>query len=157
MHKKLVVVALVLAMVLTAGMALADQPSGTISIELRSASALMGASWGQAVLTFGGKTHLYRVRGLKVLSVGYREMSLNGDVYNLTKVRDLAGTYQKADPAGLTFIMGEKGLVIRNDKGVTINIRGKEAGLNLDLVQEGSDHSAGPLRLRLAFMDQKIT
>ncbi len=137
MHKKLVVVALVLAMVLTAGMALADQPSGTISIELRSASALMGASWGQAVLTFGGKTHLYRVRGLKVLSVGYREMSLNGDVYNLTKVRDLAGTYQKADPAGLTFIMGEKGLVIRNDKGVTINIRGKEAGLNLDLVQEG--------------------
>ena len=78
------------------------------------------------MLTFGARTHLYRVRGLKVLSAGYREMSLNGDVYNLTNVRDLAGTYQKADPAGLTFIMGEKGLVIRNDKGVTINIRGKD-------------------------------
>jgi len=137
MHKKLAVVALVLAMILTAGAALADQPSGTISIELRSASALMGASWGQAVLTFQGKTHLFQVRGLKVLSVGYREMSLGGDVYNLKNVLDLAGTYQKADPAGLTFIVGEKGLVIRNDKGVTINIKGKEYGVNLDLVQEG--------------------
>jgi hypothetical protein len=137
MHKKLLVMALVLAFVLTAGAALAEQPSGTISIELRSASALMGASWGQAVLTFQGKTHLYQVRGLKVLSVGYRELSLNGDVYNLTNLNDLAGTYQKADPAGLTFIVGQKGLVIRNDRGVTINIKGMQAGLNLDLVKEG--------------------
>ncbi len=137
MHKKLLVVALVLAFVLTAGAALAEQPSGTISIELRSASALMGASWGQSVLTFQGKTYLYQVRGLKVLSVGYRELSLKGDVYGLKNVNDLAGTYQKADPAGITFIVGEKGLVIRNDRGVTINIRGMQAGLNVDLVQEG--------------------
>ena len=137
MHKKLLAVALVLAVLLTAGVALADQPSGTISIELRSASALMGASWGQSVLTFQGKTYLYQVRGLKVLSVGYRELSLNGDVYNLKNVNDLAGTFQKADPAGLTFIVGQKGLVIRNDRGVTINIKGQQAGLNLDLVQEG--------------------
>jgi hypothetical protein len=97
----------------------------------------MGASWGQAVLTFQGKTHLFRVRGLKVLSVGIRTMELNGDVYNLKHLTDLAGTYQKADPAGLTFIVGEKGLVIRNDRGVVINIKGKTSGLNLDLIQEG--------------------
>jgi hypothetical protein len=137
MHKKLLVMALVLAMVFSAGAALADTPSGTISIELNSASALMGASWGQAVLTFQGKTHLFQVKGLKVLSVGLRKLSLNGDVYQLTKLLDLAGTYQKADPAGLTFIVGERGLVIRNDKGVTINIKGTAKGLNLDLVKEG--------------------
>jgi len=72
-------------MVLTAGAALAEQPSGTISIELNSASALMGASWGQAVLTFQGKTHLYRVRGLKVLSVGVRKLSVGGDVYTSSR------------------------------------------------------------------------
>ena len=137
MHKKLLVVALVLAVVLSAGAALADQPSGNISIELNSASALMGASWGQAVLTFQGKTHLFQVRGLKVLTLGVRTMDLNGDVYGLKSVNDLAGTYQKADPAGITFIVGDKGLVIRNDKGVTINITGKQKGLNLDLVKEG--------------------
>jgi hypothetical protein len=137
MYKKLLVVALVLAFVLTAGAALAETPSGTISIRLNSASAVMGASWGQAVLTFQGKTHLYRVRGLKVLSVGIRTLALNGDVYNLKQLNDLSGTYQKADPAGITFIVGEKGLVIRNDKGVTINIKGQQKGLNVDLVQEG--------------------
>jgi hypothetical protein len=58
MHKKLLVVVLVLAVVLSAGAAFADQPSGTISISLNSASALMGATWGQAVLTFGPTTYL---------------------------------------------------------------------------------------------------
>jgi hypothetical protein len=137
MHKKLLVMALILAFVLTAGVAVAQTPSGTISIRLTSASAGLGASLGQAVLTFEGKTHLFQVRGLKVLSVGMRTLALNGDVYNLKQLSDLAGTYQKADPAGITFIVGEKGLVIRNDKGVTINIKGKEKGLNVDLVKEG--------------------
>ena len=144
MHKKLLVVALVLAMVLTAGAALADQPSGTISIKLNSASALMGASWGQAVLTFQGRTHLFRVRGLKVMSVGIRRLSLRGDVYNLNNINDLSGTYQKADPAGLTFIVGERGLVIRNDRGVTINLVARQKGLNLDLVQEGLTFQPAP-------------
>ena len=144
MYKKLLVVALVLALALTAGAALADTPSGTISIRLNSASAVMGASWGQAVLTFQGKTHLFRVRGLKVLSVGVRTLALNGDVYNLKNLTDLAGTYQKADPAGITFIVGEKGLVIQNNKSVTINIKGLQKGLNVDLVQEGLNIQPAP-------------
>ena len=144
MYKKLLVSALVLAMVMTAGAALADTPSGTISIKLNSASALMGASWGQAVLTFQGRTHLFRVRGLKVGSVGIRRLSLSGDVYNLNNVNDLSGTYQKADPAGLTFIVGDRGLVIRNDRGVTINLVARQKGLNLDLAQEGLTFQPAP-------------
>ena len=137
MYKKLLVLALVLALALTAGAALAQAPSGNISIELNSASALMGASWGQAVLTYGGKTHLFRVRGLKVLAVGLTKLSVGGNVYNLTNLNDMAGTYQKADPAGITFIVEEKGLVVQNSKGVTINFKGLRKGLGLDLVKEG--------------------
>jgi hypothetical protein len=144
MYKKLLALGLALAIVMTAGAALADTPSGTISIKLNSASAMMGASWGQAVLTFQGRTHLFRVRGLKVLSVGIRRLALSGDVYSLTNINDLAGTYQKADPAGLTFIVGERGLVIRNDKGVTINLVARQKGLNLDLVQEGLTFQPAP-------------
>jgi hypothetical protein len=148
MYKKLLVLALVLAMIMTAGVALAQTqtPSGTISIKLNSASALMGASWGQAVLTFQGRTHLFRVRGLKVGSVGIRRISLRGDVYNLNNINDLSGTYQKADPAGLTFIAGERGLVIRNNQGVTINLVARKKGLNLDLVQEGLTFQPAPRR-----------
>jgi hypothetical protein len=146
MYKKLLTLALAVAIVMTASAALAQTqtPSGTISIKLNSASAVMGASWGQAVLTFQGRTHLFRVRGLKVGSVGIRRASLSGDVYNLTNVNDLAGTYQKADPAGITFIAGERGLVIRNDRGVTINLVARKRGLNLDLVQEGLTFQPAP-------------
>ena len=86
MYKKFLVVALVLALALTAGSALADEPSGTISIKLMSASAVMGASWGEGVLTFGAKTYAFKVNGLKVLSVGVTKASANGDVYKLTKL-----------------------------------------------------------------------
>jgi hypothetical protein len=144
MYNKLLAVVLVLAIVMTGGAALADPPSGTVSINLNSASALLGASWGQAVLTFQGRTHLFRVRGLKVASVGIRRLSLRGDVYNLAHINDFAGTYQKADPAGLTFIVGERGLVIRNDRGVTINLVARQTGLNLDLVKEGLTFQPSP-------------
>ncbi|MFZ2088564.1 MAG: hypothetical protein WAU47_08315 [Desulfobaccales bacterium] len=144
MQKKLLAAALVLALILTAGAALADTPSGTISIELNSASAMVGASWGQAVLTFEGKTHLFRVRGLKVMAVGLTKLSVGGDVYNLKNLADMTGLFQKADPAGLTFIVGDRGLVVQNQKGVTINFKGIRKGLALDLVKEGLNVEPAP-------------
>jgi hypothetical protein len=140
MYKKLVTLALVLAIALTAGAVLAQTqtqtPSGTIRITLNSASAVMGASWGQASLLFQGNAYRFRVRGLKVGSVGIRRIALRGDVYNLNNVNDFAGTFRNAPP-GLTFIVGERGLVLQNDRGVTINLVAQQRGLNLDLVPEG--------------------
>jgi hypothetical protein len=140
MYKKLLALALVLVIALTAGAVLAQTqtqtPSGTIRITLNSASAMMGASWGQASLLFQGKAHRFRVRGLKVGSVGIRRIALRGDVYNLNNVNDLAGTFRNAPP-GLTFIVGERGLVLQNDKGVTLNLVARQRGLNIDLVPEG--------------------
>ena len=34
-------------------------------------------------------------------------------------------------------LKGKKGLVIQNDKGVVINLKGREIGLALDLTTEG--------------------
>lgn len=137
MYKKFLVVALVLAFALTAGSAFADKPSGTISIKLTSASAVLGASWGHGVLTYGARTYSFEVKGLKVLAVGLKKASANGDVYNLKEVTDLAGTYNEASPAGLTFIKGEKGVVVQNDKGVVLNLKAAAKGLNLGLVKGG--------------------
>jgi hypothetical protein len=138
MYKKILVVALVLALALIAGSVLADEPSGTISIELKSASAVLGASWGQGVLTFGPKTYAFKIKGLKVLSVGLTKASANGDVYKLTKVADLAGTYKEASPAGITFIVkGERGIIVQNEKGVLINVKATAKGMGLGLVEGG--------------------
>ena len=99
MYKKTLALALVLVIALTAGAVLAQTqtqtPSGTIRITLNSASAMMGASWGQASLLFQGKAHRFRVRGLKVLSVGIRRIALQGDVYNLNNINDFAGTFSE--------------------------------------------------------------
>jgi hypothetical protein len=138
MHKKFLVVALVLALALTAGSVLADEPSGTISVKLTSASAILGASWGHGVLTYGHRTYAFEVKGLKVLSVGITKASVNGEVYKLTNAADLAGTYKDASQAGLTFIKkGEKDIVVQNEKGVVINVKGTAKGLSLGLVEGG--------------------
>lgn len=137
MYKKMLVLVLVIAFALTAAPVLADEPSGTISIDVKSVGAILGGSWGQGVLTFQGRTYAFKMRGLKLLTVGIKKVSLGGDVYKLKAVNDLAGKYQKADPAGITFIVGEKGLVVNNDKGVVLNIKGTKKGLELDLVKGG--------------------
>jgi hypothetical protein len=138
MYKKLFVAALILAFALTAAPALADEPSGTISVKLTSASALMGAAWGQGVLTFGPRTYAFKVKGLKVLSVGIKKASVNGDVYKLTNAADLAGTYKQASKGGLTLIKGKTGtVVVENEKGVVINVTGGTKGLDVGLVQGG--------------------
>ena len=137
MYKKVLVLALVLAFALTAAPALADEPSGTISIDVKSVGAVLGGSWGQGVLTFQGRTYAFKLKGLKLLTVGIKKVSLGGDVYKLKAAADLGGKFKKASPAGLTFIKGEKGLVVSNDNGVVLNIKGTKKGLELDLVKGG--------------------
>jgi hypothetical protein len=138
MYKKFLVVALVLAFALSAGSVFADEPSATVSIKLNSASAVLGASWGEGVLTFGPRTYAFKIKGLKVLSVGLTKASANGDVYKLTNAADLAGTYKDASRAGLTFIKrGEKDIVVQNEKGVVIHVKATSTGLGLGLVEGG--------------------
>ena len=137
MYKKILVVALVLAFALTAAPVLADEPSGTISVELTSASALLGAAWGQGVLTFGNRTYAFKVKGLKVLSVGLKKASVNGEVYNLKNAADLAGTYKEASKGGLTLVKKKGAVVVENDKGVVINVLGSVKGMDVGLAKGG--------------------
>jgi hypothetical protein len=137
MYKKLLVVALVLAFALTAAPVLADEHSGTISVELTSASALLGAAWGQGVLTFGDRTYAFKVKGLKVLAVGLKKASVNGEVYNLINAADLAGTYKEASKGGLTLVKKKGAAVVENDKGVVINVLGSVKGMDVGLAKGG--------------------
>ena len=143
MYKKLLVVALFLAFALTAAPVLADEPSGTISVKLTSASAIMGASWGQGVLTFGDRTYAFKVKGLKVLSVGIKKASVNGEVYNLTNAADLAGTYKEASKGGLTLVSKKGAAVVENDKGVVINVLGSVKGMDVGLAKRGPSSRHG--------------
>ena len=45
-------------------------PVGSISVDMTSVSAGVGASWGSGVLRFKGQRHLFKIDGLSVGSVG---------------------------------------------------------------------------------------
>jgi hypothetical protein len=131
-----VTVALVLA--LSVAPAQAQKADATISIDVNTAAAGLGASWGRGVVTYGPKTYAFKVRGLNVLTAGMQKLQANGQVFNLKAIDDLEGEYQKADKAGITFIKKENmGLVVKNDKGVVLNLKAVKKGLELDLVSEG--------------------
>ena len=84
-------------------------------------AAGVGWTWGGGTMKFKGKTYQFNVKGLNVAAVGISKISAKGEAYNLKDASDLAGTYVTAS-AGAAVIKGKAGLVMRNDKGVVINL-----------------------------------
>ena len=111
-------------------------PYGEITIEAKQVAAGIGWTWGGGTLKFKGKTYEFDVKGLNVAAVGVSNISAKGEAYNLKDASDLAGTYLTAS-AGLAVIKGKAGLVMRNDKGVVINLNANQTGVQLNLGTDG--------------------
>ena len=69
-------------------------------------------------------------------AVGLSKTSAKGEAYNLKDASDLEGTYVTAS-AGMAIIKGKAGLVMRNDKGVVINLNADQTGAQLSLGTDG--------------------
>ena len=111
-------------------------PIGTVSIELTTVAAGIGATWGSGTLRFEGKAYPFSVRGMSLANVGIATGTAVGNVYNLNKASDLAGNYVAAG-AGLTLAGGVGGITMKNQKGVIINLYTVRAGLQLNIGPEG--------------------
>ncbi len=111
-------------------------PVGEITISAKQVAAGVGWTWGDGTLKFKGKTYHFAVKGLNVAAVGISKFSSKGDVYNLKEASDLAGTYVTAG-AGAAVIKGKAGLVMRNEKGVVINLVSDQTGVQLSLGTDG--------------------
>jgi len=69
------------------GVATADHtPSGTVTIESKSAAVGVGVSWGDGKLRYRGKTYSFSVKGLSVVDLGVSKVSAKGKVFHLDKV-----------------------------------------------------------------------
>lgn len=142
MLKKLLSLNVAMAVILFSTVALvAAQPQepypiGEVDINATQVAAGVGWTWGGGTLKFKGKTYNFTIKGLNVAAVGISKISAKGDVYNLTAPSDLAGTYVTAG-AGMAVIKGKAGLVMRNDKGVVINLLSDQTGVQLSLGTDG--------------------
>lgn len=111
-------------------------PIGEITIEAKQVAAGVGYSWGEGALKFEGKEYKFNVKGLNVAAVGFSKISAVGDVYNMKTAADFPGKYV-AVSAGLSLAKGVAGLTMRNDKGVVINLKSVQQGVQLNLGVDG--------------------
>src|SRR4029450_153360 len=116
--------------------ATAQEPSnlsGTLTVTATSAALGVGWSWGTGTLTLlNGKQYHFKVSGLDVVAVGFKQATGVGSVYNLKNVKDFEGTYVAATAAG-TVGGGMGASSMRNDKGVVINLTGVGQGVDFGL------------------------
>ncbi len=142
MRKRLIFLNVVVAVILLfSAVMVAAQPQepypvGEVTINATQVAAGVGWTWGGGTLKFRGKTYPFKIQGLNVAAVGIATLNAKGDVYNLTAPTDLAGTYVTAG-AGAAVIKGKAGLVMRNDKGVVINLISDQTGVQLSLGTDG--------------------
>ena len=142
MRKHHMLVCLIMAGILLCAVAAANAegdpiyPIGDITITATQLAAGVGYSWGDVVMKFQGKEYPFAVQGLNVAAVGFAKINAVGDVYNLTNPADLAGKYV-AVSAGLSLAKGVAGLSMRNSKGVVINLRSAQQGVQLNLGVDG--------------------
>jgi hypothetical protein len=116
--------------------AAAAQPA-TIELELYKAGFIVGVSGGRGTLHFGGRAHALKIGGVSVgATAGVSKAELVGNVRNLQRLGDIEGTYS-ATQAGVALGGGEKVTRLENSRGVVLEVRGKQIGIELSLDLNG--------------------
>jgi len=116
------------------------QPNGTIQAATKSVAVGAGVIWGDGTLTFEGKDHPFSIKNLSLTDLGIGNATVKGNVYNLGKLDDFAGTYRVAEPdfalggAGPPWSGSYRGMILRNDKDVVVQIWLVREGPHLHLI-----------------------
>ena len=113
--------------------------SGTLTVTATSAAVGIGWSWGSGTLTLlDGSEHKFKVSGLDVVAVGFKQATGVGSVYNMKKLEDFEGQYVKGT-AGIAVGGGVAATSMRNDKGVVINLTSVGQGVDFRLAASGME------------------
>ena len=110
----------------------AKAPSGTLELKATSIALGVGVQWGDGKLKFKGKEYAFSVEGLSLVDLGFSSVSATGEVYDLKRVSDFAGTYV-ASKATFAVGGGKGDATLRNGNGVMIKIRSEQEGIALSL------------------------
>jgi hypothetical protein len=124
------------AALLTAGMislsSAAQADSGTIRFSVYKAAFFIGGSGGEGTLTFKGKTYPVAIAGVSGgLAFGASRTNFRGKVRNISRAQDVSGVYAAVGGGGAA-IEGAQVIVMRNEKGATLELTGKQVGLQVN-------------------------
>ena len=113
-----------------------DQPVGKVTINDTQLGFIVGGSWGKGVLSYGGTDYEFKIKGLKLGTIGISKVSAVGDVYNMTDLSQFSGTYI-AGQAGVAIAGGVGGTVLQNQNKVHIKLSSTQKGASLNIGVDG--------------------
>jgi hypothetical protein len=122
-----------------------EKPDATVSFSGASAAAGVGVTWGSGTLRFQGKDYPFKLQGLGVADLGGSSIRGTGDVYNLKRVEDFAGTYAAASAAAAV-VQGASETTMENERNVVLRLHSTTKGAQLKAAVEGITIELGAAR-----------
>ena len=113
-----------------------ERPDGKIRLSGTSAAIGVGTTWGSGTLTYKGKSHPVRLRGLEIGGVGGARIEAQGEVYHLKNLADFEGTYAAVGAAAAAG-PGAGHSIMRNEKGVVIDLASESEGVQVKAGVDG--------------------
>ena len=115
----------------------AQAASGSVQIEIVKASFIVGVSGGNGTLRFDGRRYPLSIGGVSFgASIGASKACLVGRVLNIRRASDVAGTYAAVGAGGASSA-ARKVVRLRNEKGVVLELQGREVGLEFSVDLSG--------------------
>jgi len=113
-----------------------QQPVASIKIDDTQLGFIIGGSWGGGVLTYKGVDYAFKIKGLKVGTIGVSKVSAVGNVYNMKDLSKFSGTYV-AGQAGIAIAGGVGGTILENQNKVVIRLSSTQKGVALNIGVDG--------------------
>ena len=134
-QSKFIITSLLCALFLLSGISLAEEqkkPSGTVTINEYELAYIFNGQLGGGKLNFQGNTYDFKLGGLGVGGIGASHITAIGEVYNLTDVSQLAGTYGQASVGYSVTDQGKGHLWLQNQNGVVLHLTTTQEGARTD-------------------------
>jgi len=115
--------------------------TGAVRFEIVKAGFIIGMGGGTGTLIFAGRSYPLSVSGLSLgATIGASKAELVGRAHNLRQPSDIAGTYS-AVGGGVAVAGGVASVRLRNAKGVVLDLRGRQMGLQFSANVSGVEIS----------------
>lgn len=108
----------------------------TVRMTGGSVAVGVGYSWGRGVVHYGDSDQSFCIRGLSVGEVGAARLRADGFVFNLHSLEDFSGKYF-AMSAGAAVAGGQSATLLKNERGVTMQLDTKVQGIRFNLAASG--------------------
>ena len=91
---------------------------------------------GHGTISYQGTEQTFCVHGLSLGEVAAASLKAEGLVFNLNSLKDFSGRYF-AISAGVALVHGESAAMLKNERGVTMQLETKVRGLRFNIATSG--------------------